>query len=101
MPSALLGLIAVLLLGLASLIARWQRRHPVQPDSPAITTAAQRLLRPRTPHDGPACANQEALPTPLHPSSPAIRPWREGKSRRGAPKRIAPHGVACPNHTGV
>jgi IS1 family transposase len=28
-----------------------------------------------------------------------VRPWRERKSRRGAPKRIATHGFACPNRT--
>jgi transposase-like protein len=26
-----------------------------------------------------------------------VRPWREGKSRRGAPKRIPTEGFACPN----
>lgn len=26
-----------------------------------------------------------------------VRPWREGKSRRGAPKRINTEGFACPN----
>ncbi len=26
------------------------------------------------------------------------RPWREVKSRRGAPKRIDTEGFACPNH---
>jgi hypothetical protein len=26
-----------------------------------------------------------------------VRPWREVKSRRGAPKRIPTHGFACPN----
>lgn len=26
-----------------------------------------------------------------------MRPWREGKSRRGAPKRVNTKGFACPN----
>jgi len=27
-----------------------------------------------------------------------VRPWREVKSRRGAPKRVNTEGFACPNH---
>jgi IS1 family transposase len=34
----------------------------------------------------------------LHPL-PAVRPWRELKSRRGAPKRISTAGFACPIRT--
>jgi hypothetical protein len=90
-------LIAVLLLGVAWQIGRWQRRHPVQPSSTAVTAAVQRLLRPRTPDDCPACRQQAAIPTV--PAYPPVRPWSEVKSRRGAPKRIATHGFACPTRT--
>ena len=56
-----------------------------------------RLLKPRCPDDCPAChlasaASSAAGPTPL-----PVRPWREVKSRRGAPKRISTEGFACPN----
>jgi hypothetical protein len=40
------------------------------------------------PLDCPACR----LASPL-----SVRPWREMKSRRGAPKRVNTEGFACPN----
>ena len=53
------------------------------------------LLKPRSPDDCPAC---RLASTPLSAGGPApVRPWREGKSRRGAPKRIPTEGFACPN----
>jgi hypothetical protein len=30
-----------------------------------------------------------------------VRPWREVKSRRGAPKRVNTKGFACPNQQGL
>jgi len=33
----------------------------------------------------------------VEPTPPAMRPWREVKSRRGAPKRVNTEGFACPN----
>jgi transposase-like protein len=32
------------------------------------------------------------------PAPAPVRPWREVKSRRGAPKHIDTEGFACPNH---
>ena|SRR5438270_8593449 len=53
-----------------------------------------RLLKPRTPRDCPVCR----LASPgVEPASAPVRPWREVKSRRGAPKRISTAGFACPN----
>jgi hypothetical protein len=53
-----------------------------------------RLLKPRTPLDCPLCR----LASPgVEPASAPIRPWREVKSRRGAPKRVNTEGFACPN----
>lgn len=84
-----------LMLCALGLIVLWQRCRQPQRDTPAVT--AQRLLKPRTPYDCSACCRQ----TSLSPSAPAAlappRPWRELKSRRGAPKRIATDGFACPN----
>jgi len=34
----------------------------------------------------------------VEPAPLPVRPWREVKSRRGAPKRIDTQGFACPNH---
>jgi hypothetical protein len=56
-----------------------------------------RLLKPRTPDDCPAC---RLASVPLSVGGPApvhVRPWHEGKSRRGAPKRVNAAGFACPN----
>ena len=85
---------------LVSLVLLWRlcRLH----HGPAASRAAgklggrlHRLLRPRCPHDCPACR----LASPASPAaSPApVRPWGEVKSRRGTPKRIPTEGFACPN----
>jgi IS1 family transposase len=75
-------------------------RHLHPPSQTAvITSRIQRLLKPRTPEDCPACRQQAAVPTRLPPTCPPIIPYSERKSRRGAPKRIATHGFACPNRT--
>ncbi|HSH79766.1 MAG TPA: hypothetical protein VLA19_14675 [Herpetosiphonaceae bacterium] len=68
-----------------------------QLDRPAASTTHQRLLKPRTPNDCPACRNHHAQPASVLP--PTVRPWSELKSRRGAPRRIPSAGYACPNHT--
>src|SRR5688572_28606832 len=87
------ALIVVLVLAALWLVALWHHRPQHQPDPGAATL--QRLLKPRTPDDCPACRRQPVRPTPAPP--PAVRSWRDLKSRRGAPKRIATDGFACPN----
>src|SRR3989440_5467304 len=59
----------------------------------------QRLLKPRTPHDCPACRLCCAHSSVVGPVPLPVRPWREIKSRRGAPKRVNTEGFACPNRT--
>jgi transposase-like protein len=71
--------------------------HHCRPFSKAVAlhTAVQRLLKPRSPHDCPACC---LTPTLLSAAgSMPVRPWCEVKSRRGAPKRLDTEGFACPN----
>jgi transposase-like protein len=53
-----------------------------------------RLLKPRTPLDCPLC---RLCSSDERPASAPVRPWREMKSCRGAPKRIDTQGFACPN----
>src|SRR5437868_14994505 len=60
-------------------------------------TPLQRLLKPRSPHDCPACRLCCAHSSVVEPVPPTVRPWREVKSRRGAPKRVNTEGFACPN----
>ena len=75
----------------------WYCQCSPQPDRRSATATVQRLLKPRTPEDCSACRRQGALPPSAPAPLPAVRPWRELKSRRGAPKRIATDGFACPN----
>jgi IS1 family transposase/transposase-like protein len=56
-----------------------------------------RLLKPRTPDDCPACRLAASASSGGGPGPAPVRPWREMKSRRGAPKRINTEGFACPN----
>jgi hypothetical protein len=58
---------------------------------------AQRLLKPRCPEDCPACRLASTASSSVEPDPAPVRPWREVKSRRGAPKRIPTEGFACPN----
>ena len=77
----------------------WHRRpHPLS-HTAVFTSPIQQLLRPRTPDHCPAC-RQKGVTSTTRPSVPTlVTPWRECKSRRGAPKRIATQGFACPNRS--
>jgi transposase-like protein len=84
----------LLLIVLIALIWAWYRR----PQSSPGAVQRQRLLQPRTPEDCPVC-RQQAAPTATALARPHLTPWSAVKSRRGAPKRIATQGFACPNRT--
>ena len=86
--------LALLVCALCLIVRRHRCRQP-QSDTPAVTV--QRLLKPRTPDDCPACRRQTSLSSSARAALPPPRPWCELKSRRGAPKRIATDGFACPN----
>jgi transposase-like protein/IS1 family transposase len=62
-----------------------------------VHPVVQRLLKPRSPHDCPACRLSSPISAVGEPASPPVRPWCEIKSRRGAPKRINTQGFACPS----
>ena len=62
-----------------------------------VHSLVHRLLKPRTPHDCPACRLSSPISPGVGPSPLSIRPWREVKSHRGAPKRIDTQGFACPH----
>jgi hypothetical protein len=62
----------------------------------AIHSTVQRLLKPRTPADCPACRLASTPSSGGRPAPAPVRPWREVKSRRGAPKRVNTEGFACP-----
>jgi len=75
----------------------WLHLRPSHSRARAIHSITHHLLRPRTPLDCPACrlASTPSSGGGLAPLP--VRPWREVKSRRGAPKRIHTEGFACPN----
>jgi len=76
----------------------WLPRQPSHSRGGAIHSLTQRLLKPRTPLDCPACRLSCAHSSVVGPAPLHVRPWREVKSRRGAPKRVNTEGFACPNH---
>ena len=63
-----------------------------------MRSTLHRLLKPRTPDDCPACRLASTSSSGGGPAPTPVRPWREVKSRRGAPKRIDTEGFACLNH---
>ena len=74
--------------------------HYCHPHSSAemMRTTFQRLLKPRTPLDCPACRLTHTLSSDVGLAPRPVRPWCEVKSRRGATKRLNTAGFACPNH---
>ena len=91
-------LIIFFLCGVAWVVGRWHRRQP-QGGPAAVQVTVHRRLHPPTPDDCPAC--RQAPPRRLlrRPTRPSPVPWRKQKSRRGASKRIATEGYACPMFT--
>jgi hypothetical protein len=76
----------------------WPHHGPPHSRAAAkIRTTVQRLLKPRSPLDCPACCLASTLSSGVEPAPLPVRPWREIKSRRGAPKRVNTEGFACPN----
>src|SRR5512133_2319736 len=76
----------------------WPHHGPPHSRATAkMRSTVQRLLKPRTPRDCPACRLSSPFSSVVAPGPLPVRPWREVKSRRGAPKRVNTEGFACPN----
>ena len=75
----------------------WLHHKPPHSRVGPIHAKIQRLLKPRTPLDCPACRLSCTLSSDVEPAPLPVRPWREVKSRRGAPKRIDTQGFTCPD----
>src|SRR3989440_11423129 len=91
-------LVVCLLLSLAMLWRLdWFPLRPSSSKGGAKRTTLHRLLKPRCPDDCPACRLVSTASSGVEPAPAPVRPWREVKSRRGAPKRIHTEGFACPN----
>jgi IS1 family transposase len=80
------------------LIWHWPQLWP-HLQTTTVAAARQRLLKPRTPADCPLCRQARVTSADRPPTRIPVTPWRERKSRRGAPKRIVTQGFACPNRT--
>ena len=90
--------VLVLICTLALLCALcWPHPGPSKSRAAKVRAALPRLLKPRSPHECPACLLASAPSSGRGPASAPVRPWCEVKSRRGAPKRIPTEGFACPN----
>ena len=76
----------------------WTHDQPSHSKAEAMRTTVQRLLKPRTPLDCPACRLSCTPSSAVRPAPTPVRPWCEVKSRRGAPKRGNTDGFACPTH---
>jgi len=90
--------VVCLLLSLALLwCLDWFHLRPSSSRGEAKGSTLQRLLKPRSPDDCPACRLTSTSSSGADPSPLPLRPWREVKSRRGTPKRRNTQGFACPN----
>jgi transposase-like protein/IS1 family transposase len=91
-----LFLLVVLLLLSLALLGRlfWPHLQRSYAQAGGRRALVHRLLKPRTPLDCPLCRLSSSNE---RPASAPVHPWREMKSRRGAPKRIDTQGFACPN----
>jgi IS1 family transposase len=91
-------LLVCLLLSLARLgPLGWFSLRPSSSQGRAKRSTLHRLLKPRCPDDCPACRLASTASSAGGPAPAPVRPWREVKSRRGAPKRVNTAGFACPN----
>jgi IS1 family transposase/transposase-like protein len=91
-------LVVCLLFSLALLWSlEWFPLRPCSSRGEVKRSTLHRLLKPRTPNDCPACRLASTASSIGERASPPVRPWREVKSRRGAPKRVNTAGFACPN----
>ena len=76
----------------------WLPLQPSHSREGAIHSTTQRLLKPQTPLDCPACRLASTPSSGVGAAPAPVRPWTEVKSRRRAPKRVNTEGYACPNH---
>ena len=75
----------------------WTPYQPSHFKAGVVRTTMHRRLQPRTPDDCPLCRLASTPSLGAGPVPGPLRPWREVKSRRGAPQHIDTEGFACPN----
>src|SRR5215831_13045351 len=98
LPVFVFLLVVCLLLSLVMLWGHdWLHLRPSLSQGGAKRSRLHRVLKPRCPDDCPACRLTSTASSGGETAPGPVRPWREVKSRRGAPKRILTEGFACPN----
>jgi IS1 family transposase/transposase-like protein len=75
----------------------WLYRQPSPTKTGAQRIPVQRLLKPRSPDDCPACRLASTPSTAVRPASAEVAPLVGGEKPSGSPKRIDTAGYACPN----
>jgi hypothetical protein len=85
------------MLAVACLWYLYRSHHGPAHSERRLRSLVPRRLRPRSPLACPACRRSAARSSAQELSFRTVRPWREIKSRRGAPKRVTTEGFACPN----
>src|SRR5215469_5119674 len=92
-------LVVCLLLSLARLGRHdWVHLRPSSSRGGSKRSTLHRQLQPRCPDACPSCRLASTPSLGGGPAPVPVRPWREVKSRRGAPKCIDTARFACPNH---
>jgi transposase-like protein len=95
----LLLLLFFLMFALARLCSLcWSHHCPAHSAATAKHTPIQRLWHRHAPHAIAPCRLSCTISAGVGPAPASVRPWREVKSRRGAPKRVNTEDFACPNH---
>ena len=90
-------LVSLLMFALVWLSQRSRSHHSLFPSKAARSSLLPRRLKPRSPLECPACCLASSPSSGGEPAPAPVRPWREIKSRRGAPKRVQSEGFAYPN----
>jgi len=93
MMRAHLWSLALMLVALVLVLVSWCWRR-VRQGQLSSSPRLWRHWRPRTSDDCAHCRQARDIPQAA-PQPPNVRPWREVRSRRGAPRRIPTEGYAC------
>src|SRR5262245_54813515 len=96
MPTDLGWLVLLLVVVVVWLAWTWYSHPHPHPSTAGVTARVQRLLKPRTPDNCPACSQPPTAAASTTPTRLPLTPWCERKSRHGAPKRSNTQGFACP-----
>jgi IS1 family transposase len=84
------------LLAITLVLLAWRRRNAWHPALPQLLKRSRRL-HPSTPDDCLHCRRAATSREDRDRLAATVRPWREVRSRRGAPRRVPTNGHACRN----